>query len=128
MLQTLLIEQLRVEAYVGIYPWEKENLQSLFIDIALKIDAQQASKTDDIQYACDYEQLSRQITEQISGKRFHLIETIAKIIKDFLEKQPGILAYRIKVHKPTALKNAKNVSIQWSGRVKNPSVNVTLIE
>ena len=57
MQDKLLIQGLTVEALVGVYEWEQQHPQNLWIDLELAIDAARASARDDVAAAVDYGRL-----------------------------------------------------------------------
>ncbi len=96
---------------IGVYSYEKHILQTLIIDLSLKVDIVQSAKTDRLDDTCDYDTLCQQVSTLIERKSYNLIETVGYDISKFLDQEEKIMDYTIKVSKPSALKHAQNVAI-----------------
>ena len=107
----LYIRNLKVDAVVGIFSWEKRIRQPLHLDLEIAIDIRKAAATDDIQYALDYKTVSTRLTEFISQSEWHLIETLAEKIAALLMAEFGVTWLRLKLSKPAALPSADSVGL-----------------
>ncbi|HHL31272.1 MAG TPA: dihydroneopterin aldolase, partial [Oceanospirillales bacterium] len=76
-MDTIFIQQLKVETIIGVYKSERTNQQTIVLDIEMLCDCSQAQATDKLKYALDYHQLSQDITAFVSTTSFQLIETLA---------------------------------------------------
>jgi dihydroneopterin aldolase len=108
------INNLRLQAIVGVYDWEKLGPQDIRVDIELDVDGQAAAASDDLADAVDYAALCDKITEAVSGWRFALLEKLAwEILKIALDdKRVGAAA--VEIFKPAALPQAESVSVKVS--------------
>ena len=107
----LYIRNLKVDAVVGIFSWEKRIRQPLHLDLEIAIDIRKAAATDDIQYALDYKTVSTRLTQFISQSEWHLIETLAEKIAALLMSEFGVTWLRLKLSKPAALPSADSVGL-----------------
>ena len=107
----LYIRNLKVDAVVGIFSWEKRIRQPLHLDLEIAIDIRKAAATDDIQYALDYKTVSTRLTQFISQSEWHLIETLAEKIAALLMAEFGVTWLRLKLSKPAALPWADSVGL-----------------
>ena len=107
----LYIRNLKVDAVVGIFSWEKRIRQPLHLDLEIAIDIRKAAATDDIQYALDYKTVSTRLTQFISQSEWHLIETLAEKIAALLMVEFGVTWLRLKLSKPAALPSADSVGL-----------------
>lgn len=107
----LYIRNLKVDAVVGIFSWEKRIRQPLHLDLEIAIDIRKAAATDDIQYALDYKTVSTRLTQFISQSEWHLIETLAEKIAALLMEEFGVTWLRLKLSKPAALPSADSVGL-----------------
>ena len=108
---TICIDELTIETLIGIHPWEQKLKQKLIFDLQCFVDTEKASDTDDLSHALDYEALSQQLSEFISANHFQLIETLAERSAEFLLNTFPIEKLILKLSKPGALSQAKNVAI-----------------
>ncbi|MBH1970076.1 dihydroneopterin aldolase [Moraxellaceae bacterium AER2_44_116] len=107
----LYIRNLKVDAVVGIFSWEKRIRQPLHLDLEIALDIRKAAATDDIQYALDYKTVSTRLTQFISQSEWHLIETLAEKIAALLMSEFGVTWLRLKLSKPAALPSADSVGL-----------------
>ena len=115
----LYIRNLKVDAVVGIFSWEKRIRQPLHLDLEIAIDIRKAAATDDIQYALDYKTVSTRLTQFISQSEWHLIETLAEKIAALLMSEVGVTWLRLKLSKPAALPSADSVGLMIERGDKN---------
>ena len=115
----LYIRNLKVDAVVGIFFWEKRIRQPLHLDLEIAIDIRKAAATDDIQYALDYKTVSTRLTQFISQSEWHLIETLAEKIAALLMSEFGVTWLRLKLSKPAALPSADSVGLMIERGDKN---------
>ena len=57
MKDIIYIKDLRVQAIIGIFGWEREVRQEISIDLELAFDCKRAAKTDAIEDTIDYKKL-----------------------------------------------------------------------
>lgn len=107
----LYIRNLKVDAVVGIFSWEKRIRQPLHLDLEIALDIRKAAATDDIQYALDYKTVSTRLTQFISQSEWHLIETLAEKIAALLMEEFGVTWLRLRLSKPAALPAADSVGL-----------------
>ena len=75
---TLLISELEARARLGVYEWEQERPQPVWIDLELAIDATAAARRDEMKDAVDYGRLVTAVKELVQSRPFHLMETMAE--------------------------------------------------
>jgi dihydroneopterin aldolase len=110
-MDTIFIQQLKVETIIGVYKSERTDKQTVVLDIEMLYDCSQAQTTDNLKYALDYHQLSKDITAFVSTTSFQLIETLAQAIADLILGNKMVQQVKITLSKPQALDNAQNVGI-----------------
>ncbi len=107
----LYIRNLKIDAVVGIFSWEKRIRQPLHLDLEIALDIRQAAATDNIAYALDYKTVSTRLTQYISQSEWHLIETLAEKIATLLMEEFGVTWLRLRLSKPAALPAADSVGL-----------------
>lgn len=107
-------------ARIGIHTWEKKCLQKLVFDIKLSyVHVLPISNTNSLFYL-DYSAISKIIFDLMNVRHFFLIEDVAEIVsRTLIEKFSIICQVQIKVSKPGAIYNARNVSICINRNVEN---------
>ena len=110
----ILIEGLTVEATIGVYDWEREIRQTLVFDIELDTDIRDAAASDDVLKTLDYKSISDVVVAYVKSSSFQLIESLAEAIAKLIFEQFNVTSLRIKLSKPGAVPDAKNVAIRIS--------------
>ena len=108
----VFINQLQVDTVIGVYDWEKEIQQRLFLDLEMDWDISKAASSDDYQHALCYETVSNRLIELISTKPIELIETVAEMVANCLLNEFSVQRVKVRVNKPGAVKLAANVGVE----------------
>lgn len=105
----LEITDLKISTRIGVHVWEQQILQPLFINLQLFYDFSKSN--DSIENTLDYDKVCQLVTSYVSEHHFKLIETVAEKVCDLIKREFNIEKILVKVCKPTAIKNAKNVCV-----------------
>ena len=126
-LSEVCVENLRLRAFIGFIDWETEKLQDVVISYSFKYDTSFATSTDEVKNAVDYKAINKEIIDFVDHKSFHLIETLAEKIFNFIQSSDAkIQEITVKVEKPHALRFADNVLVQIDGKDRFNSAIVAL--
>ena len=107
----VFIEELAVFAQIGVYDWEQQIKQKLVFDLEMAWDCKQAAETDDVAYCLNYAEVSQAIIDYVESKPFLLIERMAYEVADLLESRYQLQGLKIKLSKPKAVAQARNVGV-----------------
>ncbi|WP_118775640.1 dihydroneopterin aldolase [Haemophilus haemolyticus] len=107
----VFIEELAVFAQIGVYDWEQQIKQKLVFDLEMAWDCKQAAETDDVAYCLNYAEVSQLIIDYVESKPFLLIERVAYEVVDLLESRYQLQGLKIKLSKPKAVAQARNVGV-----------------
>ena len=107
----VFIEELAVFAQIGVYDWEQQIKQKLVFDLEMAWDCKQAAETDDVAYCLNYAGVSQVIIDYVESKPFLLIERVAYEVADLLESRYQLQGLKIKLSKPKAVAQARNVGV-----------------
>lgn len=114
MNDSVFIEGLKIPASIGIFDWEKVTIQNLYIDCEVELPLSRAGLSDSIDDTLSYAELANFIYELVSSRHYDLIEHLAEhLIAEAFERFPGEVIH-IKISKPGAVPEAKNVGIKLS--------------
>lgn len=106
----IFIEELRVEARVGIYPREKLAPQTLALHMTFGVpDA--AAQRDDIADTIDYSVVIERIRAELAERHFNLIETLGEYVVNLLLEEFGAPWVRIRIAKMGVMKGVKQVGV-----------------
>ncbi|ADZ43870.1 TPA: bifunctional dihydroneopterin aldolase/7,8-dihydroneopterin epimerase [Yersinia enterocolitica] len=107
----VFIEELSVITTIGVYDWEQTIQQKLVFDIEMGWDNRKAAASDDVNYCLSYADISDAVINHVEMQRFALVERVAEEIADLLLQRFNSPWVRIKVSKPGAVAQARNVGV-----------------
>ena len=108
------IVDLKVRTIIGTHPWERKNKQELIINLSLEYNAQKASRTDKLQDALDYEQITNTVIRTVEKSRCLLLEKLANKIVLQLKAFKDIQSVIVRIDKPQAIAQARCISYKVS--------------
>jgi 7,8-dihydroneopterin aldolase/epimerase/oxygenase len=116
-LDTIFVHNLRVDAVIGVYDWEKEFKQPLFFDIEMLTDIRASAAKDDINLTVSYKEVSDDVIDWVETHQFELLETLAEQLSHILlAKYQGIQQITLTVKKPQAVRQAETVGLKITRR------------
>jgi len=86
-MDTVFIREFRVDAWVGVYDWEKQRPQTLEMDIELGLYPM-AHRTENIHDTVHYGEVVERVKKELAEHKFRLLEALAEhlctiILSDF---------------------------------------------
>jgi len=106
----IFIEELRVQAWVGIYPREKAAPQTLELNLTFGVpDA--AAERDDIDDTINYAEVVERIRKELAERHFNLIETLGEYVVSLLFNEFGAPWVKIKIAKIGVMKDVRRVGV-----------------
>jgi dihydroneopterin aldolase len=107
----LFIRELRVEAIIGFWEWERRVKQIVSIDLEIGTDAKAAARADEVDAALNYERLAERVLEFVGASQYKLVETLAEAIAKIVVAEFGAVWVKVSVAKPGAIPRARDVGI-----------------
>ena len=107
----IILTDLRIDAVIGIWDWEKRNSQTISINLEMQTDTKKASQSDSIEDALDYKAVSKRVKQFIQESQFNLIETLAENVAKIILEEFDIQWLKLSVSKPFAIKGSKNIGV-----------------
>jgi len=111
-MEKIIIEQIAVNAIIGVYAQERINKQAILIDLELQYDASQACESDNIEHALDYHKICLDIHQFVSKSKYHLLEALVKAIAMRVLSDDCVFSVRVNISKPEALEQAHTVRFE----------------
>jgi dihydroneopterin aldolase len=108
----VFIEDLRVNATIGIYDWERKIRQTLAFDIEMATDIRRAAGSDAIEDTLDYKAVSKRVAGFVEASEFQLVETLAERVAELVQKEFSVPWLRLTLHKPGAVRGSRSVGIR----------------
>ena len=110
-MDTVFIEDLRIETVIGIYDWERKIRQVVSIDLEMAFDNTKPAATDNIADTLDYKAVSKRLIQFVSESEFGLVETLAERCAAIITGEFGVQQVRLKLSKPGAVRGSKAVGV-----------------
>ncbi len=107
----IYLKDLRVDAKIGVWEWERKILQTLVIDLDFAVDIGVASDSDKLDDTVDYKAISDRIMEFVGSSQFNLLEALAENLSKVLMREFGLPWLRLKINKVGVLNGVKDVGI-----------------
>lgn len=105
------IRDLRVDALIGIYDWERSIRQMVRIDLEMGWDNRIPAASDNIIDTLNYKEAAQRIKKMIAETEFQLVETLAERIVEMLMKEMHIPWVKLTLGKPYAVKDSSEVGV-----------------
>ena len=99
----IIIEGLKVFAYHGVNPEEKEYGQTFVLDICASVDLRTAGQSDDLNDTVSYAQMIKTARRVLMAESNDLLERAAQRVVDALfSEYPSVTALTVTLRKPDA--------------------------
>ena len=110
-MDTIFIHELRAEAWIGIYEWEKLKPQTLDFNLEIGVDTHQAGVSDNIGDTVDYGKVVERIRADLKDQHFHLLEALAEHIAGVVLHDFNARWIKISVAKIAHMRGVKLVGV-----------------
>ena len=108
----IFVNNLRVQAILGIYPLEREQPQEVVISLEIETDCRKAAASKDLTDSLDYATLADAVAELTVAGKYLLIETLIEDIAHYCLRQPLVNGVSVQVEKPQAVHSADSVGVR----------------
>ncbi len=98
----IVISGLKVFAFHGCLPEERERGQTFFIDAEVQYDFSEAAASDALVDAVDYNRLANELHAIASTEAYDLLEALVVRLGEHILSDPRVSAATVRVHKPEA--------------------------
>ena len=107
----IFLRDLRIEAIIGIYDWEREVKQVVSLDLEMAADIRRAAATDAIEDTLNYKAVSKRLIEYVGNSDFQLVETLAERVAGIILDEFDVPWVRVTLNKVGAIRGASGVGI-----------------
>jgi 7,8-dihydroneopterin aldolase/epimerase/oxygenase len=111
-LDTIFINDLRVETVIGIYDWERRIRQTVSINLEIAADIRRAAASDSIDDTLNYKAVAKRLIEFIEASSFQLVETLAERIAAIVLTEFDVSRVTLTLNKPGAIRGARDVGVR----------------
>ena len=107
----IILTDLRINAVIGIWDWEKRHPQTISIDLEIQTDTKKTSQSDSIEDVLDYKAVSKRVKQFIQASQFNLIETLAENVAKIILEEFDVQWLKLRISKPFAIRDSRNVGV-----------------
>ena len=108
----IFVNNLRVQAILGIYPLEREQPQEVVISLEIETECSKAAVSKDLEDSLDYSTLADAVAELTITGKYLLIETLIEDIAQHCLQQPLVDGVSVQVEKPQAVLRTDSVGVR----------------
>ena len=110
-MDTVFIEDLRIETVIGIYDWERKIRQVVALDVEMAFDNRKPAASDRIEDTLDYKAVSKRLIAFVENSTFQLVETLAERCAEIVLNEFNVSWLRLKLAKPGAVRGSKSTGV-----------------
>ena len=107
----VFVRDLRIDAVIGIYDWERRIRQTLVFDLEMATDISRAAASERIEDTVNYKAVAKRLVQFVGDSRFQLVETLAERCADIILDEFGVKWVRLTLNKQGAVSGASDVGI-----------------
>lgn len=111
-MDTVFIEDLRIETVIGIYEWERQIRQVIAIDLEMAFDNRKPAASDRIEDTLDYKAVAKRLIAFVETSTFQLVETLAESCAQLVLTEFDVAWLRLRLAKPGAVRGSKSVGVK----------------
>jgi dihydroneopterin aldolase len=110
-MDTVFIEDLRIETIIGIYDWERTTRQIVALDVEMAFDNRAPAASDRIDDTLNYKAVAKRLVAFVEASQFELVETLAERCAEIIRGEFGVRWLRLKLSKPGAVTGSRAVGV-----------------
>lgn len=107
----IFISSLEIDTIIGINPEEKQNSQTVILDLEVTTNTLSCTKDDDLSKTINYQEIYDEVIKLVQNNSKQLIESLAEDIASFILDNFSVSTVKVTLQKPNALKLAKSAGI-----------------
>lgn len=107
----IYLRDLRIDAVIGIYDWERQMKQPLILDLEMATDIRKAADSDNIEDTLNYKNVAKRLMEFVSKSEFELVETLAERITEIVREEFNVPWVKLTLNKKGAVRGVRDVGI-----------------
>ena len=123
-MDTIFIRELRADAWIGIYEWEKLSPQTLDFNLEIGLDTHVAGENDNIRDTVDYGKVVERIRSDLKDQHFKLLEALAEHISQVVLHDFKAQWVKISVAKINHMRGVKMVGVTIARRREDPGAGI----
>ncbi len=110
-MDTIYLRDLKVDAIIGIFEWERRVKQTISLDLDMATDIRKAAHSDAIEDTLDYKAVAKAVIHFVESSDFQLVETLAEHVAALVMDEFNIPWVRLQINKKGAVRGARDVGV-----------------
>ncbi len=107
----IYLRKLKIDTIIGVFDWERQTRQTIIIDLEMATDIRKAAQNDRLEDTLNYKAVAKRLIDFVSNSKFQLVETLSEKIAEIVMNEFSVPWLRLQLHKPGAVRGAKDVGI-----------------
>ncbi len=107
----IYINDLRIEAVIGIFDWERKIKQTVVLDIEMAGDCRKAAANDSVEDTVNYKSVAKRLIAFVGDSEYQLVETLAERCAEIVVNEFQVPWVKLRVNKQGALRGARDVGV-----------------
>lgn len=107
----VFLRGMKVDTLIGVYDWEREQLQTLLVDLEMGV-SRLSAQSDQIGDTVHYGEVCEAVRHSVREQRFLLLEALAEHIADLVLHDFAVLWVKVKVVKLGILPDVREVGVE----------------
>jgi 7,8-dihydroneopterin aldolase/epimerase/oxygenase len=108
----IFLRELKLQAVIGIFEWERRIRQTVSLDLEMAIDARRAAATDSTDNALNYKDVAKRVIGFVEASQFRMVETLAEAIAGIVIEEFDVPWVKVTVTKPGAIEGSRAVGVE----------------
>jgi dihydroneopterin aldolase len=96
---SIFVRRLQLAARIGVYEWEKLDLQPVVIDLEFDLPSQLACRTDNVEDTVDYAAVVSTLKHLATARHYELVEAMAETMASAMQREYGMPWLQLKLSK-----------------------------
>ena len=109
---SIFLEDIKIEAWIGWYEWERQHPQTLLLQLEIGLPHQKAAYTDDLKDTIDYAAVLMRLRQDLKAQHFLLLEALAEHMAQVILQDFSASWVTIRVAKLGILAGVKQVGVK----------------
>ena len=108
----VIITNLLTAGIIGVEHPERDQPQSILINLTLFLDTHKAGKSDNILDTVNYALVAKAIKEQVSTSKYYTVEALAEHLAEYVLSVFPVNFVKLKVEKPNVVRSTQFVGVE----------------
>jgi len=110
-MDTIFLNELKVDTVIGIWDWERKIRQTVVIDLEMAADIRKAAASDKVDDTLNYKLVAKRVQQFVADSQFQLVETLAENIASIIREEFDVPWVKVRLNKPGAIRGARDVGV-----------------